>query len=369
MKILIAHELGTGRDGFVRISSVAQSIKEAYPGSFVVVSMKRLTDSKIMCNKFIDRIINNPVDSFNTDYFGSFSDYAHRRYFSSEETFRSMCEKWNKIIKEEKPDIIISDNSPSALIIARLFEIPVIEVSTSMYSSSRCETDTTRHDDKNNSFYMSDEIQKLLSDSRSETSLTEKVVVGLPQEGISADGISFGFIESEKDDDGGLNIDIFAYIKKTDPYRNEIIMALDQVNSDHGKKILAVIPGIEPMLYKPDFELTPHFMRLPGALYNSPLVIHSFGSGLAMDALRNGCPMWGIPSNPEQRFNKAALSKLHAGIATPRSPADILPSLISSVENAKAHRDDAKKIWGRALKNGMLPLSTIIIDKIGRLQR
>ena len=132
MNILIAHELGTGRDGIVRISSVAQSIKEAYPGSFVVLSMKRLSDSKIMCNKYIDKIINNPVDTYSSDSFGSLNEYAHRRYFSNEESYRSLCNKWKTIIKNEKPDIIISDNSPSAMIMGRIFGIPVIEICTSM---------------------------------------------------------------------------------------------------------------------------------------------------------------------------------------------------------------------------------------------
>ncbi|MDU8351217.1 hypothetical protein RYA05_04810 [Pseudomonas syringae pv. actinidiae] len=366
MNILIAHELGTGRDGIVRISSVAQSIKEAYPGSFVVLSMKRLSDSKIMCNKYIDKIINNPVDTYSSDSFGSLNEYAHRRYFSNEESYRSLCNKWKTIIKNEKPDIIISDNSPSAMIMGRIFGIPVIEICTSMYAA-RKPTTTKLENSNNSSFFI--EAENILADMNATSALVQRVVVGIPSEAEESEGISFGYIESEKDDDGGLNIDVFAYIKKSDPHRNEIIMALDQVNADLGKKILAVIPGIDPMLYKSDFELTPHFMRLPGALYSSPLVVHSFGSGLSMEALRNGCPMWGIPSNPEQRFNKSSLSKLHAGISSPKSVEDIVSSLISSVENSKSHRDEAKKVWGRAIKNGLLPLSTIIVDKIGVLKR
>ncbi|MFK4132020.1 hypothetical protein ACI2KR_06955 [Pseudomonas luteola] len=363
MKVLIINEMGHGRDSLERISVAAQFIKETFHDSDVTLALRKPLDYKLYSRKHINRIILSPIESLSVSQSNSVNEAVFERYFSTPEKIALTKATWKSLIDEIRPDVVIADNAPLSSLMGAFLGIKTIQIGTGEYLLTKGSTSS-----KTNS--INEQMALALASSHNLTETLERsssIVVNAPflfDANDAFGSVSYCHIDNEKDDDGGLNIDIFAYIKKNDPTRDLVLSALEDLNAEVDAKVLVIMPGIEPIMYKPNFELTPIFVRLQGALYNNPLVIHNFNSGMLLEAIKNGSPSWGVPYMKEQTALRANYTKLVSHPVSARSANDIKSSLLVSLENRRNNSDEVRKIWQKALKSGIQPLSQTLIRRM-----
>jgi hypothetical protein len=176
--------------------------------------------------------------------------------------------------------------------------------------------------------------------------------------------LNYAFFDSDKDDDGGLKLDVLAYIKDSDPMKDQILTALDEISCEHDKSVMIIMPKVTPLLYRKNFEITPNFVKLQGALFNSPLCISNFNYGMMLEAIKSGSATWGIPHTIEQLNNRNGYRESVAHNVTARSESSIKADLTKAVLEKDKNRDDVKKIWSKGIQNGLLPISSYILDAV-----
>lgn len=360
MNILIAHELGNGRDGQVRILAISKLIKANFPDSKIVLTIKNAPENRYYNSRFIDKIVNCPTDLFQVHKDSTMHKYVLDTYLGSPDLTGLYRKSWDSLFLDVRPDVVIADNAPSAVIMANISRIPVMQVSDGFHHLQT----TDVHDQD------LQEISKRLKYDVCENKFLESktLIVNSPVfVNEEKEGTHFVHLDAEKDDDGGLPIDIFAYIRKSDPMSQHIVSALDQINHDFNKSVLVVMGGIEPILYKQNFELTPYFVRLQGALYGSPVVIQSFGTGLLLESIKNQCPIWGIPHTKDQIKMRSILKAHYQDRVSPQSRDDIYQSLLTTVLNKEKLSENSKKIWGASVKMGISPISQRFTEVFGGL--
>lgn len=353
MKILIAQEICGGRDGQYRIQTISKLLKENYPEAEIYLVIKNSHDLRLYNSRYIEKIIPAPTDHFHSFRGGLIEDHVKETFLKSKSDFAKMMRFWDSIFNEINPNIVISDSAPSSAIASILRKIPCIQVSDG-YHHLQFESVT-------NEFKS---ILESISEFKFDNNENHTIIVNSPVlTGIQYDFVNYAHIDSEKDDDGGLPIDIFAYIKRSDPLSNQILDALDSINSNLNKSILVVMNGIEPVFYKDNFELTPHFVRLQGALCSSPIVIQNFGTGLLLESIKYNCPVWGVPLNKDQVSARSRFIKASPENYFPTSKDNIMDSLMMTIDHKDELRENSKKLWNASIKAGIQPLSAVIMDK------
>ena len=360
MKILVVHEAGSGRDGQVRIQSISRLIRAANPESEIFLSIKESPEIRYYNSRHINKIEMCPVDNFHLHRGNSAQDYLLNSFFKSASDTNAFTKHWDDLLRKINPDVIIADNAPSAALVAATKAIPLIQVSDG-FNHLVFEDQDMAISAQSRTTILSDVA---LSNLEKSPTMIANIPMFAKQTG---DNLHYVHLDAEKDDDGGLPIDIFAYVKKSDPIANDILDALDTTNNEHGKKILVVMNGIEPINYKDNFELTPHFVRLQGALYGSPLVIQNFGSGLLLESIKNHCPVWGVALSKEQDRMKRRLMEHMPENITPRSRQDVLQSILRALEHRESNKEQAKKIWASSQKQGVQPISSKLIELLGAI--
>lgn len=361
MKILIVNEMGTGRDSQHRISMIAKIIKEAYPESFITLALKKPLDERFVAKRFVDKFIHNPVVNFPAIASKSLSQSIHMRFFDSHEKTQSIKDFWKNLLSENSPDMVIADNAPIAAMMCELYGVKHVRVGTGNFTlktKGLTDSDFTSIHKVSRAMYRDGDVDCLAPSSL-------EIILGCPQiSGGFEQSSEYCFFDSEKEDDGGLNLDILAYIKDNDPTKDAVLEALDQINSEMNKNILVIMPSVKPILYRPNFEVTPNFVRLQGALYNSPLCIHNFGSGMLLDCIKSGSPTWGVPYTQEQATNRLSYSHHVEHTFTAKTKNSIKASIIDAIVNKDNNRDEIKKVWSKALKMGISPLSAVLTGAI-----
>lgn len=360
MNILIAHELGSGRDGQVRILAISKLLKSSMPDCKIVLSIKKSPEQRHYNSRFIDKIVDSPADLFSTHKDSSMSSYLLNTFFQSTESAALFKKSWAELLYEVKPDLIIADNAPSAVLMANHNRIPVVQMSDGFYHLGNEASEIAGTNVISEMLKTDVGFKKL---SFSETLIVNSPLL-VPDQGESC---HYVHLDSEKDDDGGLPIDIFAYIKKTDPLAQDIISALDEINHKHNKSVMVVMGGIDPVFYKHNFELTPHFVRLQGALCGSPLVIQSFGSGLLLESIKNSCPIWGVPHTKEQANMWNALKQVSSESMSPTSRGGIFESLQAAVLDRTRLENESKRIWNASAKGGITQMTHKFNEIVGEL--
>jgi hypothetical protein len=361
MKILIVNELGSGRDSQHRISVITRIIKESYPDSIINLFLKRPRDEKFISKRFIEKVSLSPTEISVRAGTIPTGQSLLSRIFDSPEKIVSIKDAWMKILSDEKPSLVIADNAPVVRIVCDILQIKCIGTGTENFflkTKPLSDADFTFHSKISKILYKNGDPELLASKSAS-------IAMGVPNALGDADpAMQYAYFDTDKEDDGGLNLDVFAYIKQEDPLKDLILSALDEINLDMGKSVLVIMPNVSPLLYRPNFEITPNFVKLQGALFNSPLCINNFNYGMMLESIKSGSPSWGIPHTHEQIANRKAYRLNVNHSVTAKSMSSVKDDLIRALNEKDLNQEDVKKLWARGQKHGMQPLSVLILDML-----
>jgi hypothetical protein len=129
-RALFAWEIGGGRGHIVKLARVARAVKGR--GFDIRAHLVRLEHAREIapyctsvtaCTRLPERLPGRDHRSST-----SYGDWLRRFHFDDHDVISAAIERWRKVIKTERADIVVVDQSPSAVLAARSLQVPVVRI-------------------------------------------------------------------------------------------------------------------------------------------------------------------------------------------------------------------------------------------------
>ncbi len=356
MKILFAWEWGTGSGHLRRFVPLATFLRDA--GHQVTIVAKELHQLPRLFPLENYCWVQAPVFASASDFIAnpvSFVDVVYNLGLDNDDRVLAVCAAWSDIIKQHRPDLVISDFGVACLWVASAMGLPTVRIGTGYTCPPQGAESTSFIQGVSGPSLMADSILGRVSASIKKLGLgstsswndvflppSQTLLASVPtldpfsqfRTDIEYSGTwdHDGHVQPEWHSQGKYRA--VAYLKPFPQLRQLLVslhsMSIETVLYGDGIPEEVIRPIRNPLLRVSDSPL-----RLSGISPACDLVICNGNHGTSAKALSQGIPVFAIPLFLEQRVTAARLQREGWGVsADPQRPDLFVPKAIESTHDS-----------------------------------